>query len=156
MKNLEQLRHVQRSFKILGEASYNHQYALMVGLENINCKVAFVGSGVPEQTALAQSYLSISTDCHSIRGCSVNFPGNDLKALSRLILWSRFSQEFVSRYLQLVIPAGIVGVTLLWIGAIVCEQLIVGILPLTWVCFVICPLLALALSWEQCSDSLLS
>jgi hypothetical protein len=36
VKNVAQLRHIQRSFRVMGEASAEQKYALMVGLDNID------------------------------------------------------------------------------------------------------------------------
>jgi magnesium-transporting ATPase (P-type) len=49
----------------------------------------------------------------------------------------------------------VIEVALILICGLVCDQLVIEIMPLSWVCVVICPLLSLALSWEQPSESLL-
>ena len=119
----------------------------MIGLDNIDYNVAYMGYGEQDRPALAYSYLSISVGPQHMEGYSVSLKKNSVKGLSRLIVWSRFSHEFVKRYIQLILPASIVGVATVKIGAITCKQLLFGVVPLTWVFAGVCPLLALALSW---------
>ena len=80
-------------------------------------------------------------------GYSISFKKNSVASLSKLIVWSRFSHQFVKRYVQLILPASIVAVATIKIGSLTCSQLVLGVVPLTWVFAVLCPLLALALSW---------
>jgi hypothetical protein len=119
VKNVQNLRHMQKGFRVLGEANSSHKYALMVGLENSDNLVAYLGYGTEDKPALAQSYLPISVGSN-LQGCAVDFPRNDIRTVSKFIIWSRFSHEFVSRYLQLILPASIVAIILLLGGALAC------------------------------------
>ena len=55
-----------------------------------------------------------------------------------------------------MIPACFVSIALIWIGSLTCKQLILGIIPTTWICALICPVLAFVLSWETPSEALLT
>lgn len=121
----------------------------MVGLSNIEKNVSFMGEGDKDRPALAHCYLPISVGPGAMEGYSVSFEKNNIKNLSRLIVWSRFSQEFIRKYVQLMVPASVVAVILVMIGVLASDQLVMCMLPITWICTVICPLLALALSWEN-------
>ena len=96
---------------------------------------------------MAHCYLPITAGTGTAEGYAVYFEKSNIKNLSRLIIWSRFSHEFIRRYVQLMMPASILGIIIVVLGVSVNHQLLVGMLPLTWVCAVVCPLLAVALSW---------
>jgi cation transport ATPase len=57
---MAQLRHVEKSLRVVGEASSSNKYALMIGMTNIDKNVAFIGEGNKDRPALAHSYLPIS------------------------------------------------------------------------------------------------
>ena len=63
----------------------------MVGLDNIDYSVAFLGYSSEDRPALAHAYQPISVGPDHMEGYSVTFPKNSVKSLSRLIVWSRFS-----------------------------------------------------------------
>lgn len=63
----------------------------MVGLQNTDNVVAYLGYGPEDKPALAQSYLSITVGTEPLEGYAVTFPKNDIKTLSKFIIWSRFS-----------------------------------------------------------------
>lgn len=53
VKNIQQMKHIQKGFRVLGEAEALHKYALLVGLENSDNLVAFLGYGTEDKPALA-------------------------------------------------------------------------------------------------------
>ena len=88
---MAQLRHVQRSFRVVGEASSQNKYALLVGLDNVDYNVAFMGYRSEDRPALAYSYLPISVGPEHMDGYSVSVRKNSVKGFARLIIWSRFA-----------------------------------------------------------------
>jgi hypothetical protein len=63
----------------------------MVGLDNIDYSVAYMGYSAEDRPALANAYQPISVGSEHMDGYSVTFHKNSVKSLSRLIVWSRFS-----------------------------------------------------------------
>jgi magnesium-transporting ATPase (P-type) len=155
LKNMDEFQRIIRYLRVLGEADYYSKYALMVGLLKNNHEVCVIGKDQEDIPAMAISTLSIcSAESKLDQVAHVIMPNYSLKCVYSLVLWSRFSYDFVSKFVQLVLTNLLVGAILIFGCGIVAEQYLFKLLQILWLQMVINPLLAINLALEKPSDSL--
>ena len=98
---------------------------------------------------MAKCYLSITAQQELSQPAAVTLPRYDFNYVYELAHWSRFAHHFMSKAVQLALPASLVPGIVLLVGALACGQVVFELLPLIWTVGLVCPLLTLSLSLER-------
>lgn len=125
VSNMDAFREITHDLRVLARADATDKLTLIVGLQQLNRKVAATGDGINDLDAIARADVGISMGsgvAASKEASDLVLTGDDFEASLRAVMWGRNIYHNITRFLQFQVTVNISCLVVLFIGILLFNQ----------------------------------
>jgi magnesium-transporting ATPase (P-type) len=151
VNNIDSFREIVHDLRVLARADATDKLTLIVGLQQLNRKIAATGDGINDLDAIARADVGIAMGsgvAAAKEASALVLTGDDFEASLRAVMWGRNIYHNITRFLQFQVTVNISCLVVLFIGILLFSQPPLTPVQLLWINLIMDIFGALALATE--------